>query len=325
MKKLFILFSIFCLLVGVSTYSIASEVLTIKGDVRVEYDNYLSRDEDATGAEESRHERLYLERVMLHFLVDPGNNTTATVIARNDADWRAGSGRENFYLYNAFVKHSIMDNKLAFTFGKFNPNRIPTVYGLCGGHDRSWMEFVKEKKNGVMASYQVMPELNINLALIDDDTANDQKSRTFDIYLNGSYKVIDEVTLYLGLISKPEDNVTNGDNEDDMELDFGVKYKMDKIQATLDYYMQMTNSSEEGDPGFEEMSIIDIGASYMVTDKLKPVLEVEIIDDGNDVDDGNEELNIIVGAHYQITENFAYAVEYTNTSYEDVGTQSVDA
>jgi len=308
MKKLFILFSIFCLMVGFSTYSMATmgtEALTIKGDVRVEYDNWLSRDKPAA----ARTERLYFERAMLNFTYDPGTATTATVILRADGDSYAATDRVDFYVYNGYVKHALMDNKLNFTLGKFNIH-IPTVYGICGPNTYSYGYFTKEKKNGAMATFKAMPELAINLAIIDYNQADTADSRPYDLYLNASYKAMDALNLFLGLKSHPATDVSNGDNVNDMEITFTAKYKEGKLQATLEYYQEMLDSVDDADK-----MVINLGASYQATDQIKPYLAIESIDDG--VDDSGAELNIIAGAHYSVTENLTYALELDYTMDED--------
>ncbi|MGA1824879.1 MAG: hypothetical protein ACMUIP_09455, partial [bacterium] len=159
MKKLFVLFTVFCVVVCVSGLTFANDAIKMSGDVRIEYDNWMSRDTDENGAAADRQERLYLERVMLNFAVDPGGDITGMAILRCDGDWRLNDGaaapaqgstmsegntwRANFYLYNAYVKHAMMDNKMALTLGKFNIH-VPTVYGISGPNTYSYLGFTKE-------------------------------------------------------------------------------------------------------------------------------------------------------------------------------------
>lgn len=323
MKKLFILCSIFCLIVGLSTSCIAAEALTIKGDIRVEYDNWLSRDKP----QEKRKDALYLERVMLKFLYNPGTNTTATVVARCDGDnWNKAvpsdptskdykkdlmnTSRVDFYIYNAFVKHAVMDNQLAFTLGKFNIH-VPTVYGIRGPNTYSYFYFTKEKKNGAMASFSAsaMPELNLNLALIDEDQTDAGNSRPYTLYLNGTYKPIDPLSIFIGVKRAPEfDN--NNKSVYDLEYTLAAKYVVDKLTTTLEYYQEAKDSKKDADK-----SVINLGASYQVTDTIKPYLAVELIDDG--VDNTGPESNIIAGASYKASENLTYSLEIDNTMDED--------
>jgi len=303
MKKLLVLFSIFCLIVGLSTFSTATENLTIKGDVRVEYDNWLSRDTPAT----SRVEQLYLERVMLNFTYDPGNNTTATTILRCNKDTAAGSTGTNFHIYNAYVKHAVMDNMLSFTLGKFNLH-VPTVYGIRGPNTYSYGYFTEERHNGAMVTYNAMPGLAINLAIVDDQTNANTDSRPYTMYFKGSYNPMDTLNLFLGYKNSPANDGT--DNVNDGELSFGAKYKAGKLQATLEYYQQMLDSVDDAD-----QMVINLGACYQATDQLKPYLAIELIDDG--VDDIGPASNIVAGAHYSVTENLTYALELDYTMDED--------
>ncbi|MGA1867152.1 MAG: hypothetical protein ACMUJM_01255 [bacterium] len=327
MKKLCVLFTVICLVIGVSGLTFANDAITISGEVRVEYDNWLSRDTDENGAKADRQERLYMERAVLKFAVDPGGDTTGAVILRCDGDWRldtaATTWRADFYTYNAYVKHAMMDNKMALMLGKFNIH-IPTVYGISGPNTYSYFYFTKEAKNGLMLNFKPMADmLNINLAVIDktqEDQGTDTDTRPYDVYLNANYTVMDGLDIYLGLLQTPAVDVTTGENTEDMEVAFNVKYKMDKIAATLEYYQRMLDSQDDAD-----LSVINLGGSYQVTDAIAPYLAVEIIDDGNDLDDGSETLNIILGAHWMVTDNLTYALELDNTSYEDIGTTSVDA
>ncbi len=311
MKKLFILCSIFCLIVGLSTSCIAAEALTIKGDIRVEYDNWLSRDKNEDGVSETRTEALYLERVMLKFLYNPGNNTTAAVVARCDGDSYAGTDRVDFYIYNAFVKHTVMDNQLAFTLGKFNIH-VPTVYGIRGPNTYSYAYFTKEKKNGAMASFSAMPELNLNLnlALTDEVQTDTENSRPYTVYLNGTYKPIDALSIFLGVKRAPEFDKITDESVYDLEYTLAAKYVVDKLTTTAEFYQEAKDSDDE------ERSVINLGASYQVTDTIKPYLAVESIDDGTD-DKSGPEMNIIAGASYKASENLTYSLEIDNTMDED--------
>jgi len=307
MKKLLILCSIFCLIVGLSTSCIAAEGLTIKGDIRVEYDNWLSRDKP----KETRTEGLYLERVMLKFLYNPGNNTTAAVVARCDGDsWKTATSpdRAAFYIYNAFVKHTVMDNQLAFTLGKFNIH-VPTVYGIRGPNTYSYLGFTKEKKNGVMASFKAMPELNLNLALTDE--AQDDTDNKYTLYVNGTYKPIDALSVFLGVKRAPA--YKNTESVDDLEYTLAAKYVDGPLKATLELYQEALDSVDNADK-----SVINIGASYQVTDTIQPFLAVESIDDG--VDNTGPEMNIIAGANYKASENLTYSLELDNTMFEESDT-----
>lgn len=318
MKKLFILCSIFCLIVGLSTSCIAAEALTIKGDIRVEYDNWLSRDKP----EQKRTDQLYLERVMLSFLYNPGTDTTATVVARCDGDSYTGKDepkdilRGDFYVYNAFIKHSIMDNQLAFTLGKFNIHS-PTVYGISGPNTYSYRYFYKEKKNGAMASYSAMPELKLNLAVIDEDQTDASNSRPYTLYVNGTYKPIDPLCIFLGVKRAPKLD-TKKESVYDLEYTLTAKYVVDKLTTTLEYYQEAKDSADDSD-----ISVINLGASYQVTDIIKPYLAVESIDDSKD-NNGSPEMNIIAGVNYKASENLTYSLELDNTMFEEDGGADVD-
>jgi hypothetical protein len=311
MKKLFVLFSVFCLIVGLSAHCMAVENLTIKGDVRVEYDNWLSTDTPAV----NRTEQLYLERVMLNFTYDPGNNTTATAILRCNGDnGTMSSTGTHFHIYNAYINHSLMDNKLSIKLGKFNLH-VPTVYGIRGPNTYSYAYFTEERHNGAMATFNAMPELAINFAIVDDQTNLNTASRPYTLYLKGKYNPMDTLNLFLALKSTPADD-TKGDHVDDMELVFGAKYKAGKVMATLEYYQQMLDSVDD-----QDQMVINLGASYQATDQLKPYLAIESIDDGDvTAKDSGPELNVVAGAHYTVSENLTYALEldYTMDENSDV-------
>jgi len=307
----------------------ANDALKISGEVRVEYDNWLSRDKasvDALGQiqDESRTERLYMERAVLKAVADPGGNTTATLMMRCDDDTgrNTNATRNRFYVYNAYVNHSMMNNMLSLTMGKFNIH-VPQVYGIRGPNTYAYAYFTKEKKNGIMATLKPIDPLKIDLAIIDEHDNNDSAleqtdsaKRPYNVYLKGSYKVIDILDVYLLAESMSRYDASD-DPADDMLVSLGAKLNVNNIEATLEIYQEMIDSKEDTDTSFMERQVINLGASIDIANTIKPYLALELIDDGNDFDDGHPTMNIVLGAHWKVADNLTYAVEIDNTSFED--------